>query len=688
MIRRFFKNIIGKCIELIEKIEYKNIKLDENDPSKKILKSFSIKNLYVEADNIDSPISEVHITQPYAVYRFELQYGYEIECADNHIVYDEYMNAIYAQHVNAGDYLMTDMGPLMVLHAEKLPFKVSMYDVTVNSPSHRYMANGILSHNTTTISAFMAWMIVFHADRNILIVANKEKTAIEIVDKITNIFKGLPFFLKPGCINFGKSSIALDNGSKIISSATTNTASIGFTIHCMLLDEFAHIPDNIVNNFWRSVYPTLSSSMVSQCIITSTPNGTTNKFYEIWSNAIEKKNSFIPIRTDYWEVPGHDNEWAEQMKLDFGEEEFAQEFELQFNINSKMLLKANDLQYANRLKVTYIYKPLYSASDNDLLRDENIVWHPNFDPNDISENDKFVFLIDLAEGNSEMYTQKNTKKQPDFNTINILKVVPTSIANLNKYSRISCLPKDCFRFVQVGVYTSNEEDECYCGKIASALAYDVFKDHMYDNVRIMVEMNFNGKAFIENMQKHAEYTDSTVQRTYHTKPTPGEKQRRRLGFKTTSNKEYFCLKGAKLISMHRIVMNEERTINQAQAFGYVKGHLKGIACKDDLSMPIFNHIPRMLDDSTFTEWLENYLDSLPDEMQRYRFNLILERHAMDNPETSDAQFNAMYGTGRSSIELATGNIGYGGFNGGFNPYSTISSVGSYSDLMSKYTAIK
>lgn len=86
---------------------------------------------------------------------------------------------------------------------------------------------------TTTVSSFLAWMIVFHIDRNILIVANKEKTAIEIVDKIINVFKGLPFFLKPGCDNFGKTGLKLDNGSKIISSATTNTASIGFTIHCV-----------------------------------------------------------------------------------------------------------------------------------------------------------------------------------------------------------------------------------------------------------------------------------------------------------------------------------------------------------------------------------------------------------------------------------------------------------------------
>ena len=47
------------------------------------------------------------------------------------------------------------------------------------------------SGKTTTIAVFLSWMLIFHIDRNILIVANKEKTAIEIVDKIINIFKGL-----------------------------------------------------------------------------------------------------------------------------------------------------------------------------------------------------------------------------------------------------------------------------------------------------------------------------------------------------------------------------------------------------------------------------------------------------------------------------------------------------------------
>ena len=68
----------------------------------------------------------------------------------------------------------------------------------------------------------------------------------------------------------------------------------------------------------------------------------------------------------------------------------------------------------------------------------------------------------------------------------------------------------------------------------------------------------------------------------------------------------------------------------------------GIACHDDLSMPTFNHIPRMLDDDTFKSWLEEILYEYPDETKKYSINLLLEKWDMDNPETSDNDFNSMY----------------------------------------------
>ena len=666
----FLKILVGKLIEKVERIEIRSNGFDPDKFSEtdedKIISTVLTNDLTVETDTGFERVAAIHKTKPYQVYILELENGMKLECADRHIVYTSGLTETFVMDLTPCDLVMTEIGYSRVKSVTSMPYRFCMYDAEIDSLNHRYYGNGVLSHNTTTISSFLSWMLIFHSSKNILISANKEDTSKEIVDKITKIFKELPFFLKPGCESFGKTGLILENQSKIISTATTNTASIGFTIHVWLADEFAHVPENIINNFWRSVYPTLSSSNVSQCIITSTPNGTSNKFYDIWSKSLEGKNSFINIRTDYWEVPEHDEQWALQQKADFGEEEFAQEFELQFNVNSKMLLGPSEMQFVNKMCKRFVNKKVFAKSQ--YLNHEKLVWHPDFNPNDIDRNAKYALLIDLAEGNNEDETKKtNKKKEPDSNTITIVKIVPNSVANIRRYSDESCAVRDCFRYIQIGKWSSNTEDEVFCAKVASALTYDLFNDHLLDNVKVMVEMNFNGKSFTETFAQHPYYSESSIQKTYHTKPVPGEFRRKKKGFKTTTDKEFFCLKGKKMFKQHRIIVTDFETKDQLQCFGYVKGKLKGIACHDDLSYPIINHIPRMLADSTFIEWLSDYLYTQVEISRRFAINELIEKWAMDNPEMTDREFNEAYSNDDAPPMAA--NPYYEQYNTG-NPYSS------------------
>jgi len=539
---------------------------------------------------------------------------------------------------------------------------------------------------TTTLCSIIAHKLIFNTSYATLLVANAEKTSIEIVSKLTEIFRNLPYFLKPGCLSFGKTGMKLDNGSQIFSSATTNTASIGFTINFVLLDEFAHVPENIVNNFWRSIYPTLSSSDISQCAIISTPNGTTNKYYDIWEGSISGQNSFKNMKIEYFRVPGRGQEWADQMRKDFGEEEFAQEFELQFNKNSKMLMKAESAEYIYRMVTTFVNKHIYIQ--NQYLNDPCLVWYPNFDPNDIDPTDKFLMLVDLAEGNGdddEKFTSK--KRTPDYNSINIFRVRLNSLANIRRYSNTSCKITDCFRFEQIGRYSCNTEDEIQAARVCSALCYNLFKDDERDSVRIALEMNFNGKSFFEEFKRHQLYSGATIVRTYHTKPIPGEKQRKRYGFKTTQNKESYCIKGNKMLSKNRIIIHCKDTFEQMKAFGYIRGKLKGIACHDDLSMPVFNHIPRMIDEASFVSWLQDYLYMHKDQGMVYKINDIIQRWAMDNPDMSDENFAALYG-----LNDAGSNMQYQGTTeklspyaegvGVMSPYSNQTGLSPYADQIS------
>ena len=130
-----------------------------------------------------------------------------------------------------------------------------------------------------------------------------------------------------------------------------------------------------------------------------------------------------------------------------------------------------------------------------------------------------------------------------------------------------------------------------------------------------------------------------------------------------------------------------------KSFGYVKGRLKGIACHDDLSMQVFNHISRMLDDETFIEWLDNILDGI-DEQLKFQMNALLQKWEMENPEFTDNQFNAMYGIGDSNMpgipysDARNAMSPYSsGMNGAYsNPYSNGSTVNPYTSISNAYSS--
>lgn len=641
------KCFLGKIIEKIEKYQYSNNKIIEN----KFIEHKNI-NINLNTDTGYKNATDIYITKPYKVYRIEFFSGKFIECADEHKFFDKNMKNIYAKNLKINDEIIGKKQNEKVKNIIIYPFKFCMYDITINDENHRYYTNDILSHNTTTTAAFMAHYLCFNVDKNCLVLANKDATAKEIVDKIIQIFKGLPYFLKPGALNFGKTGLNLDNGCRLLSSATTASTSIGFTIHRLYVDEFAHIPSNIIEPFWRSVYPTLSSSKISQCIISSTPNGT-NMFYDIYSKSSlgTKKNSFAGIRIDYWQVPGHDDKWAEAMKADFGEEFFAQEFELQFNINSRMFIKGTDLQYMNKLQKEFIPKHIINAN-NFLMDNEKIKWHPNFDPNDIKPNDKFLFSVDLAEGDEDEEINDDNDKN-DYNVINIFKIIPNSLANIKtKNLQQPIKTQDCIKLVQVGIYEDNEHDETYCANVTSSLLYNVFKSDLYDNVRIIVEINFQGKNYITNLQDSDLFYDDIVIKTYHTAFVPGEKRKKKFGFKTKSDKEQFCKKGAELLTKRRLIISDKKSISQLSCFGKIKGKLKGIASHDDISMTILNNIPRALDENTFIDWIEeNILDNIKDEKFKYELNKLIKKWSMDNPELNDNAFNSLYINSPNNYDL-------------------------------------
>lgn len=183
------------------------------------------------------------------------------------------------------------------------------------------------SGKSTMMTIYALWVACFNEDQNILVVANKESTAINIFKRIRLAYEQLPNYLKPGAVEYGKTSMTLGNGSSIGISTTSSDAGRGSSVNCLILDELAFIDNHLVEAFWKSVYPIISSSKKSKIFVASTPNGTGNLFHELYLGALEGKNGWHPERVDWWEVPGRDEEWKEKTIRTLGSvEAFSQEF--------------------------------------------------------------------------------------------------------------------------------------------------------------------------------------------------------------------------------------------------------------------------------------------------------------------------------------------------------------------------
>jgi len=635
--KKILKYIILFLIQLLEKWEYNNLLLDENNISKKIINSIFLENLEIETDNGFKPIKQIHKTQPYSIWRIELENKMYIEGADNHIIFDNQFNEIFIKDLNIGYYIQTIKGPSKVIKIEKLPFKVSMYDVTVDSNEHRFYSNGILSHNTTTIAAYFSWYLCFHTDRNLAILANKFATTTEIVNKVMDVFKGLPFFLKPGIVSAGATGMRLDTGCMLTSQATTKTAVLGFAIHVLYIDEFAHIQQNIAREFWRSVYPTLSSSKVSQCIVSSTPYGQDNLFFELWDKSVKGQNSFVNKRVDYWEIPDHDDEWAEKLKRDFGEDEFAQEFELKFDIKTNSLLQGSDLSFMKRLTKIFKYNNVELNKTNiDSELYERLQWRYDFDPNkDIDlKNERYVISIDIAEGKDI-----DEKKDNDYNVASINKVKLKSLSKLRKLRKDQYNIENLFRIEQIGLFRDNINDENILAKVVKAIVFDQLHE---DIVKLVVEMNFNGKSFLKEFSSHDKFYEDIVMHSYHTAPVLGEKPpKKKSGFKTSSDKGYFCKLGKKLIEDKTIIPTEEETYHEFGSFGKdKKGKWRGIARHDDTVMAELN-LSRLYKEQEYADWLYDFLEKMDDSVEK-RYALEILKEPYDENEISDEMFKALH----------------------------------------------
>jgi len=275
----------------------------------------------------------------------------------------------------------------------KLVKSVPVRCVSVDSLSHLFLCGKtfIPTHNSTLMTVVCLWYALFTKNFNIAILANKEDQAKEILERIKLAYEEIPNYIKAGVWDFTKEQVKLTNGSKIFVSTTSADAIRGKSVNLLFIDEFAHVRKEIADDFFKSIIPTLSSSKKSKLVIVSTPKGTENKFYDIFSNAEKKKSNWEHVKIYWHQIPGRDEEWKrEQLEaISYDMSMWNQEFDLHFLEDGT---SAINLELIERLK--NICRPAdftYDFGDYSVWREP--------EPNRI-----YSIGVDVAEGVGQDYS--------------------------------------------------------------------------------------------------------------------------------------------------------------------------------------------------------------------------------------------------------------------------------------------
>ena len=237
---------------------------------------------------------------------------------------------------------------------------------------------------STTCVSYLLHYAVFNDNVNIAILANKASTARDLLGRLQLAYENLPKWMQQGIISWNKGSLELENGSKISSNSTSSSAVRGGSYNVIFLDEFAFIPNHIADDFFASVYPTISSGQSTKVIIVSTPRGM-NHFYRMWHDAEKGKNEYKPTDVHWSEVPGRDLEWKEQTIANTSEQQFKVEFECEF------LGSVNTLISPAKLRNLVYEDPIKRNAGLDIYE------HPK-------EEHNYLITVDVARGLGNDYS--------------------------------------------------------------------------------------------------------------------------------------------------------------------------------------------------------------------------------------------------------------------------------------------
>ena len=349
---------------------------------------------------------------------------------------------------------------VQIIHVDKglVPFEMYDYqkDMIQKFNDNRFVICKMprQTGKSTTIIAFLLHYLLFNESVNIAMLANKGATARELLSRLQLAYEHLPKWLQQGVVIWNKGNIEVENGSKVVAAATSSSAVRGSSFNIIFLDEFAHVPQNIAESFFTSVYPTISSGESTKVLIVSTPLGL-NMFYKMWVEAEEGRSDYVPIEVHWSEMPGRDGKWKEETVRNTSEVQFTQEFECEFVGSTYTLIAPSKLR-------TMVFKNPIHESNNLTVYE-----HP-------VKNHTYALVADTAQG-----------KGVDFSAFSVFDV--------------SQMP-----YKQVAVYRDNQISPMLYPNVI----YQV--GNKYNMAHVLVEVNDIGSQVADTLHYDLEYENIMI----------------------------------------------------------------------------------------------------------------------------------------------------------------------------------
>ena len=414
-------------------------------------------------------------------------------------------------------YFIENFCHIITLDRGLQPFKLydcqkEKVDIILNNRKVILM-EGRQQGKTVTAAACILWYTIFQEDKTVAIMANKTAAAREVLARYQTMYENLPIWMQQGVKTWNKGDVELENNSKVFTAATTTSGIRGKSVNWLYIDEAAIIPNNVAEQFFASVYPTISAGETTKILLTSTPLGY-NHFWKFWNEAEKKANGFVNHFIHYTEIPGRDEAWAEEQFKLLGELKFNQEVLCEFLGSSNTLINAKTIGNLSSID------PVYQNSGLDIY-------------NEPKENRFYAITVDTARGIGGDYSA--------FVVFDITEMPYTVVAK----------------------YKDNKIAPMLYPNVISKVGED------YNNAYVLVETNDIGQQVVELLHEEIEYDNlfSTVTEKGRQYVSPGFGRSTKLGVTTSRQvKRQGCFSFKSLMEEQKLLCFDADIIHEMSTF--------------------------------------------------------------------------------------------------------------------------